>query len=207
MLSHSAVSDSLQSHVLEPTRLPRPWDPPGKNTGVGCHFLLRCMKVKSEREVTQSCPTLSDPMDCSPPGSSIHGISRQEYWSGVPLPSPLASIVSHKKLKMTNKQNKILKVSSLFYKVIQQIRLEGPPRPLKDTKAKILSETQWNRKPTQWCIIQFSFFYKYLLKVCYLSHSVLYIWNKRVGNTELITALKEFKNQKEGQTSNYNREC
>ena len=64
-----------------------PWDSPGKNTGVGCHFLLQCMKVKSEREVVQSCPTLSDPMDCSPPGSSIHGISRQEYWSGVPLPS------------------------------------------------------------------------------------------------------------------------
>ena len=49
-------------------------DSPGKNTGVGCHFLLQCMKVKSESEVTQSCPTLSDPMDCSLPGSSIHGI-------------------------------------------------------------------------------------------------------------------------------------
>ena len=56
------------------TRLPRPWDSPGKNTGVGCHFLLQCMKVKSEREVAPSCPTLSDPMDCSPPGSSVHGI-------------------------------------------------------------------------------------------------------------------------------------
>ena len=53
---------------------PRPWDPPGKNTGVGCHFLLQCMKVKSESEVTQSCPTPSDPKDCSPPGSSVHGI-------------------------------------------------------------------------------------------------------------------------------------
>ena len=56
------------------TRLCRPWDSPGKNTGVGCHFLLQCMKVKREREVTESCPTLSDPMDCSPPGSSVHGI-------------------------------------------------------------------------------------------------------------------------------------
>ena len=64
-----------------------PWDSPGKNTGVGCHFLLQCMKVKSESEVIQSCPTLSDPMDCSLPGSSVHGFSRQEYWSGVPLPS------------------------------------------------------------------------------------------------------------------------
>ena len=51
----------------------QPWDSPGKNTGVGCPFLLQCMKVKSESEVAQSCPTLSGPMDCSPPGSSIHG--------------------------------------------------------------------------------------------------------------------------------------
>ena len=58
----------------QPTRLPGPWDSPGKNTGVGCHFLLQCMKVKSESEVVQSCPTLRDPMDCSLPISSIHGI-------------------------------------------------------------------------------------------------------------------------------------
>ena len=58
----------------QPTRLPRPWDSPGKNTGVGCHFLLQCMKVKNESEVVQSCPILRDPMDCSLPGSSIHGI-------------------------------------------------------------------------------------------------------------------------------------
>ena len=53
---------------------PHPWDSPGKNTGLGCHFLLQCMKVKSESKVTQLCPTLSDPMDCSLPGSSVHGI-------------------------------------------------------------------------------------------------------------------------------------
>ena len=67
---------------------PLSWDSPGKNTGVGCHFLLQCMKVKSESEVARARPTLSDPMNCSLPGSSIHGFSRQEYWSGVPLPSP-----------------------------------------------------------------------------------------------------------------------
>ena len=61
-------------HRRKPTRLPCPWDSQGKNTGVGCHFLLQCMKVKSESEVAQSCPTLSDPMDCSLPGSSFHGI-------------------------------------------------------------------------------------------------------------------------------------
>ena len=73
----------------QPTKLLRPWDSPGKNTGVGCHFLLQCMKVKSESEVAQSCLTLSDPMDCSPPGPSIHGVFQaKEYWSGVPLLSP-----------------------------------------------------------------------------------------------------------------------
>ena len=70
----SVVSDSVRPHRRQPTRLPRPWDSPGKSTGVGCHFILQCMKVKSESEVAQSCPTLSDPMDCSPPGSSVHGI-------------------------------------------------------------------------------------------------------------------------------------
>ena len=130
------MSDSVRPHRQQPTRLPRPWDSPGKNTGVGCHFLLQCMKVKSESEVAQLCLTLSDPMDCSPPGSSclwdsphkntgvgchsllhmstmmlLHrfsrvqlfatpwtaahqappsmGFSRQEYWSGVPLPFPI----------------------------------------------------------------------------------------------------------------------
>ena len=68
------MSDSVRPHRLQPTRLPRPWDSPGKNTGVGCHFLLQCRKVKSESEVAQSCPTLCDRIDCSPPGSSIHGI-------------------------------------------------------------------------------------------------------------------------------------
>ena len=61
-------------HRRQPTSLPRPRDSPGKNTGVGCHFLLQCMKVKSESEVDQLCPIPSDPMDCSPPGSSVHGI-------------------------------------------------------------------------------------------------------------------------------------
>ena len=60
---------TLRPHRQQPARLPRPWDSPGKNTGVGCHFLLQCRKVKSESEVAQSCPTFSDPMDCSPPGS------------------------------------------------------------------------------------------------------------------------------------------
>ena len=70
----SVVSNSVWPHRRQPTRLPHPWDSLGKNTGVGCHFLLQCMKVKSESEVAQSCPTLSDPMESSLPGSSVHGI-------------------------------------------------------------------------------------------------------------------------------------
>ena len=62
----SSQFDSVRPHRRQPTRVPRPWDSPSKNTGMGCHFLLQCMKVKSESEVTQSCPTPSDPMDCSP---------------------------------------------------------------------------------------------------------------------------------------------
>ena len=72
----AAAAKSLQSvrpHRRQPTRLHHPWDSPGKNTGVGCHF-LQCMKLKSESEVAQSCLTFIDPMDCSPPGSSVHGV-------------------------------------------------------------------------------------------------------------------------------------
>ena len=81
----SVMSDPVRPHRRQPTRLPRPWDSPGKNTGVGCHFLLQCMKVKSESEVTQSCPTLSDPIDCSSPGPSIHGVfqARVLEWAAI----------------------------------------------------------------------------------------------------------------------------
>ena len=87
-----AAAKSLQScptlcdpQRRQPTRLPRPWDSLGKNTGVGCHFLLQCMKVKRESEVAQWCLTLSDPMDCSLPGSSVHGIlqARVLEWGAI----------------------------------------------------------------------------------------------------------------------------
>ena len=81
----SVVSDSVRPHRRQPIRLPRPWDSPGKNTGMGCHFLLQSIEVKSESEVAQSCPTLHDPMDCSLPGSSIHGIfqARVLEWGAI----------------------------------------------------------------------------------------------------------------------------
>ena len=87
------MSDSVQPHRRQPTRLPHPWDSLGKNTGVGCHFLLQCMKVKSESEVTQSCLTLSNPMDCSLPGSSIHGIFRARVleWGAIAFSAPVAA--------------------------------------------------------------------------------------------------------------------
>ena len=82
------MSDSVQPHRRQPTRLPHPWDSPGKNTGVGCHFLLQRMKVKSESEVAQLCPTRSDPIDCSLPGSSVHGIfqARVLEWGAIASP-------------------------------------------------------------------------------------------------------------------------
>ena len=79
------MSDSVPPHRRGPTRLHHPWDSPGNNARVGCHVLLQCMKVKRESEVTQSCPTLSDPMDCSLPGSSVHGIcqARVLEWGAI----------------------------------------------------------------------------------------------------------------------------
>ena len=102
----SVVSDSVRPHGLQPTRLLRPWDSPGKNTGVGCHFLLQCMKVESESEVAQSCPTVSDPMDCSLPASSIHGIFRATVleWGAIAFSQRIYIVL----------QNSIYNFKSLF---------------------------------------------------------------------------------------------
>ena len=91
------MSDSVQPHRRQPTRFRCSWDSPGKSTGVGCHFLLQCMKEKSESEVAQSCPTLSDPMDCSLPGSSVHGIfqARVLEWGAIAFSSVSCSAVSN----------------------------------------------------------------------------------------------------------------
>ena len=83
------MSDSVRPQRWQPTRLRRPWDSPGKNTGVDCHFFLQCIKEKSESEVAQLCPTRSDPMDCSLPGSSVHGIvqARVVEWGAIAFPT------------------------------------------------------------------------------------------------------------------------
>ena len=115
----SVVFDSVRPYRQQPTRLPHPWDSPGKNTGVGCHFLLQCMKVKSESEVAQSCPTLSDPMDCSLPGSSVHGIfqARVLEWGAIafsessPKPMSIESVMPSNHLILCRP---LLLLSSIF---------------------------------------------------------------------------------------------
>ena len=102
----TVTAKSLQSCLTlcdpidgSPPGSPHPWDSPGKNTGVGCHFLLQCMKVKSESEVAQSCPTPRDPMDCSPPGSSVHGIrqARVLEWGAVAFTVTVTKLVFSQK--------------------------------------------------------------------------------------------------------------
>ena len=92
------MSDSVRPQRRQPTGLPCPWDSPGKNTGVGCHFLLQCKKVKSESEVAQSCLTLHDPVDCSLPGSSVHGIfqARVLEWGAIAFSTDSVKQTSNK---------------------------------------------------------------------------------------------------------------
>ena len=102
------MSDSVRPQRRQPARLPHPWDSSGKNTGVGCHFLLQCMKVKSEREVAQSCPTLATPWTAAYQAPPSMGFSRQEYWSGVPLPSPHHLATSKSEFLIHTKKNNVL---------------------------------------------------------------------------------------------------
>ena len=117
VVDRSGVSCTLELELLLllshfspvwPTRLPRPWDSPDKNIGVGCHFLLQCMKVKSESEVAQPCPTLNDPMDCSLPGSSVHGIfqARVLEWGAIAFSSELEDVLPKLRYEATEKNKK-----------------------------------------------------------------------------------------------------
>ena len=103
------MSDSVRPHKWQPTRLRLPWDSSGKNTVVGCHFLLQSMKVKSESEIAQSCLTLSDPLDCSLPGSSIHGIfqARVLEWGAIAFSDKITNNVQKSQLfKVQRNENK-----------------------------------------------------------------------------------------------------
>jgi len=130
LLAAAAAAKSLQScpTLCDPIVGSPPGFPVPGNTGVGCHFLLQCMKVKSESEVAQSCPTLSNPMDCSPPGSSVHAFSRQEYWSRVPMPSPsptwkdlnfyvLACNVTWCKKHLSSPKNALFWISNVKFRI------------------------------------------------------------------------------------------
>ena len=126
------MSNSVQPHRGQPTTLLCPWDSPGKNTGVGCHFLLQCMKVKSEREVAQSCPTLSDPMDRSLPGSSIHGIfqARVLEWGATAFSKGKASTIHLRGKPWAYLQTQVITTELVYYKVLSSLPLqkfkEGP---------------------------------------------------------------------------------
>ena len=127
------MSNSLRPHRRQLTRLSRPWDSPGKNTGVGCHFFLQCMKVKRESEVAQSCLTLSDPTDCSLPGSSAHGIfqARVLEWGAIAFFEKMPR--SDEKI-VTNKF-KVLPNLKLRKKYPQRTKLNG------EMEVKVLSTT------------------------------------------------------------------
>ena len=109
------MSDSSRPHGLQPTRLLPPWDFPGKSTAAGCHSLLQCMKVKSESEVAQSCLTLHDPMDCSLPGSSIHGIfqARVLEWVAIAFSNHINIQVGGRSM-ITENEERFLTLSQLF---------------------------------------------------------------------------------------------
>ena len=110
------MSDSVQPHRREPTRLPHSWDSPGKNTGVGCHFLLQCMKVKSESEAAQSCLTLCDPMDCSLPGFSVHGIFQARVLEWVSIAFSLEDECS-----LIHQQSKNFRRRLMNYKNVNEV--------------------------------------------------------------------------------------
>ena len=108
-----------------PPGSPSPWDSPGKNTGVGCHFLLQCMKVKSESEVVQPCPTLSDPMDCSLPGSSVHGIfqARVLEWGAIAFSNYTSSVEEYGKqgFLRSSESFQCSCIFSLFYNILNRV--------------------------------------------------------------------------------------
>ena len=144
------MSNSVRPHRRQPTRLPHPWDSPGKNTGVGCHFLLQCMKVKSESEVAQSCPTPSDPWTAAYQASSSMGFSRQEYRSGVLLPS------------LDNLHSPLL---------LSQLTFLSPPLKKKNTQmASLMNSTKHLRKKQ--CQFYMNPYRKLKRKKCFPAHSM-----------------------------------
>ena len=126
------MSYSVQPHGQQPPRLSHSWGSPGKNTGVGCHFLLQCMQVKSETEVAQSRPTLCDPMDCSLPGSSVHGIfqARALEWGAIPFSENTMGYSPHKQGSnisiLHRKKPKVMSCYTLIDLLVQSYLIKIP---------------------------------------------------------------------------------
>ena len=164
------MSDSVRPCRRQPTRLRHPWESPGKNTGVGCHFLLQGMKAKSESEVAQSCLTLRDPMDCSLPGSSVHGIlqARVLEWGAIAFSSYLGLVLSifiHNGIYTSAfiflvviistdfRDKRLVDVSLLLHLTFGFVLLSGSPPypPPPPTAALFMSEHQTSITPgKQW---------------------------------------------------------
>ena len=125
------MSDSVRPHRRQPTRSPRPWNSPGKNTGVGCHFLLQCMKVK----VAQSCLILHDPMDCSPPGSSVHGIPQPRILEWVASPFSRGS-------SLTRGPTRVSHIAGRFFSIW------GIREALQDDSERIKYQNVWGADKT-----------------------------------------------------------
>ena len=141
------MSDSVRPQRRQPTRLSHPWDSPGKNTGVGCHFLLQCMKVKSESEVAQSCPTLSNP-NGQQPTRLLRLFSRQEYWSGVPLPSLLDYLGGSKSLGDFPGGSVVKNLPVIQDTWVQYLGQEDPLEKEMETHSSILAwRIPWTEEP------------------------------------------------------------
>ena len=140
------MSDSVWPRRWQPTRLPCPWDSPGKNTGVGCHFLLQCTKVKSESKVAQSCPTLSDLMDCSLPGSSVHGISK-------------ARILEWVAISFSRGSSQARDQTQVSYIAVRLFATEPPEKPLSKTWAHMKTHISLRWKLYKWINFQSIYFF------------------------------------------------
>ena len=155
------MSDSVRPHRWQPTRLPRPWDPPGKNTGVGCHFLLQGMKVKSKSEGAQSCPTLSDPMDCSLLGSSIQWIfqARVLEWGAIAFSQAAAYTIIYKYcvINVRTSEHRLLGTLVSLEEaswVPMEFQAERTARTKQWGKTQHGPFSPWQDFPSDWCRIE-----------------------------------------------------
>ena len=138
-------------HRRQPTRLPRPWDSPGKNPGVGCHF-LQCMKVKNESEVAQSCPTSSNPMDCSLPGSSVHGIfqARLLEWGAISINGYNSTYQELDSVSELHRLTSLHDPYCLINPIFTMEKIEAQRGKVNDPGSHRCKWQVWDSKPGSW---------------------------------------------------------